>query len=145
MAGVGGSYGDDIDQFAPNIRLYYFPNHKICLGPEVAYFPTVKEGELERELIEYNFSAHLIFNLTKRIAAFPAVGLNYSMETERELDIEKQESSLGLNLGGGIHLEYGRYFPYIEYKYVASNLPQNAFSIGVLINVGSGKNEDEEH
>ncbi len=143
MLGAGGSYGDDIQQFAPNIRVYFFPNHKICLGPEFAYFPKIKEGALERELVEYGFSGHYIFKLSESIGFYPLLGINYAIETEKELDIHEEKTSLGLNLGAGFHLEYGRYFPFAEYKYVASDLAQSVFSIGVLFNLS--KKEKKEN
>jgi len=145
MLGFGGSYGDDIQQFAPNFRVYYFPNHKICFGPEFAHFPRIKEREQERELTEYGFTGHYIFNVNERVGVFPLVGLNYAIERERELDQFEEESSFGLNIGGGIHIEYDRYFPYVEYKYVASRLAQSVFSIGVLININEPVKEENNH
>ena len=141
MAGFGGSYGDDINQFAPNVRVYYFPNHKICFGPEFAHFPSIKEGDVERELTEYGISGHYIFRLNSYLGFYPLIGINYSIEKEKEIGLEGETYSIGANLGAGFHLEFGRYFPFAEYKYVASGLPQNVFSIGVLINV---KNQDGE-
>lgn len=141
-AGFGASYGTDIQQYAPNFRVYYFPNDRICLGPEYAYFPKIKEGKLERELVEYGFSGHYIFNLSESIGFYPLIGINYAIETERELDTHHEKTSLGLNLGAGFHLEYGRYLPFIEYKYVASNLAQSVLSIGLLINLNTENKEE---
>ena len=142
MIGAGGSYGDDIQQFAPNLRIYFFPNHKICFGPEFAYFPKIKEGGIEKELTEFGISGHYIFKLSESIGFYPLVGINYAIETERELDIHEEKTSLGLNLGGGFHLEYGRFFPFAEYKYVTSDLAQSVFSIGVLFNISKTEKED---
>ncbi len=144
MAGVGASYGDDIEQYAPNIRLYYFPSHKICFGPEFALFPTVKEGQVERKLTEYGISGHYIFQLNEYIGLYPLAGLNYAIETENFQDVVEEKTAFGANLGGGFHLEFGRYFPFAEYKYVASSLSQNVISVGLLINIGITK-ENTHH
>jgi len=146
MGGIGASYGDDIQQFAPNLRLYYFPNHKICLGPELAYFPTIEEKGIKKELMEYGFSGHYIFPLSEHLAFYPLVGLNFAIETKSHQDVVEEVTSFGANLGAGFHLECGRYFPYAEYKYVASALAQNVFSIGLLINIPNPKKESNtEH
>lgn len=145
MAGSGASYGDEIKQFAPNFRLYYFPNHKICFGPEFALFPSKKENGVSEELVEWGFSGHYIFPISEHLAFYPLVGLNYAVETISYQDVVEETTSFGANLGAGFHLEYGSYFPFVEYKYVASELAQNVISLGVLINLKKPKKEAKEH
>lgn len=138
--GLGGAYGTDIEQFAPNLRVYYFPNEKICFGPEIAYFPSITEKihgiEVEKQLTEYNLTGHYIFELSPKLGVYPLFGLNYSVEKETEYEdehkIEMTEDAFGANLGAGLHLALGRFLPFAEYKYVTGNLRQHAFSIGVL-------------
>jgi len=142
--GAGGVYGTDIEQFAPNLRAYYFPNEKICFGPEVAWFPEISEGEVERQLTEFNITGHYIFEVHHKVGAYPLFGFNYSIEKETEHDEEITEEALGLNLGAGLHLSYGRFLPFVEYKYVTGDLSQHAFSAGVLFILFDRKKQKHE-
>ena len=111
----------------------------------VCIFPNTKENGIERRLMEYGFSAHYIFTVGKYLGLYPLLGINYAIETEEYLDLHEEKTSLGANLGAGFHLEFGNYFPYVEYKYVASDLAQNVFSIGVLVTINKGgKKEHHE-
>ena len=143
MGGIGISYGDDIQQYAPNLRLYYFPNHKICFGPEFAFFPETRERDVETKLTEYGFTGHFILNVTESLGIYPLLGLNYAVETEKSFGLHEETTSFGANLGAGLHLELENYFPYLEYKYVASGLAQNVVSIGILITIRNRKHESE--
>lgn len=143
-AGLGAVYGSDIDQFAPNLRVYLFPNDKICFGPEIAWFPSKTHDGIDRQLTEYNFSAHYVFELTHHLAAYPLLGVNYSVEKESGHGETHTESALGANLGGGVHLVFGRFLPFAEYKYVASELSQHVISIGALFTLsGSHKKSSQ--
>jgi len=106
--GVGATYGTDINQFGPNFRLYYFPNDLICIGPEFSWF-SIKDEGVERDLTEYNISAHFIFEVSHTTALFPLMGINYSREKETIGGMVSSEEAFGLNLGGGAHWVLGRF------------------------------------
>lgn len=136
--GIGGTYSSDMNRVAPNLRAYIFPNKHICIGPEISVFSKHKEvGEegISKLLIEYNVTGHYIFELTKKLGIYPLMGLNFTTEQEIFLNETESTSAFGLNLGGGIHYNQGRFFPFIEYKYVVSSLDQHAISLGILYNL----------
>jgi len=141
--GVGGTYGSDIDQFAPNFRAYYFPNEVICFGPEYSWFPSIESNEVKRQLTEFNLTGHYIFEVSHTMGVYPLTGLNYSREKETEHGEEETTDAFGLNLGAGVHFAYGRVLPFAEYKYIFSDLSQHVISIGILI-VLQEKDQPEE-
>ncbi|MCZ6520372.1 MAG: hypothetical protein O6848_02605 [Bacteroidetes bacterium] len=144
--GLGGTYGSDIDQFAPNFRAYYFPTHHICFGPEYSWFPSIESNDVKRQLTEFNLTGHYLLEISHRTALYPLTGLNYSREKETENGEEETTDAFGLNLGAGVHFAYGRVLPFAEYKYIFSDLSQHVISIGILIVVQEkGQSENTDH
>ena len=142
-AGIGGVYGSDIQQFAPNLRAYYFPNEALCFGPEVAWFPSVTENLVERQLTELNLTGHYVFEAGARLGLYPLFGLNYSIEREKDRESTHTESAFGANLGAGFHVAFNRVIPFAEYKYVTGALSQQAVSIGILFILKNEQNHSE--
>ena len=145
VLGAGGSYGADIKNVAPNLRAYVFTNERICIGPEITYFPKQHVGEYQKSLAEFNITGHYIFELTEELGFYPLTGINYSVETEYMHDESEVQSVFGLNIGSGFHYKSGRLMPYIEYNYVLSELGEHTFSAGILINLGKGEKEEAAH
>lgn len=143
MLGAGGSYGSDIEQFAPNFRVYYGLSHAICFGPEYSYFPKTMHGEEELQLMEYGFVAHYIFLVKDKLGIFPLVGFNYSVETSTEHGKSHTKEAAGSSVGLGLHYEFKNLLPYIEYKIISGELSQSTFSVGLIYNLKFGKNHEE--
>ncbi len=148
-AGAAAAYGTDIDQVGVNVRAYLnSSNHRICFGPELTYFPTVTErgdhATEERELLEFNFNGHFLFELVENLAFYPLTGLNFSREREEvfEDDVLEESKTLtewGWNVGAGLHYQLNsRWILFAEYDYLISELSQHTLSTGVLMTFGKG-------
>lgn len=116
MAGVFGK------EKGFNTRFYFFPNHKICFGPEVNFFPR-KDHDLS-DGMEVSFNGHYIFELSERWGIYPLAGIGWKNEEE--------ESGWRGNFGSGLHGSYGRFAPYIEYIYSAGFENEGIFLIGTF-------------
>ncbi len=142
--GIGGIYGDDIENVGLHFRSYYNLNEKICFGPEFSYFFTTSESigseEIERSLYEINLNGHYIFELSESWGIYPLVGLNLSVEDEtitRNGEQEKEAVEVfGLNLGGGIHKSFNRTIVFAEYDHLLSDLSQSSWVVGLLFHIG---------
>ncbi len=150
--GVAAVYGDDIEQLGINTRFYLnSTNHRFCLGPEFSWFPTSSSTHntetIEKDLIEFNFNAHVNLKLVNKLMFYPLAGLNYSREKEAEFlsgVLEKQETyhEFGANLGMGLHYNLTQHWLlYVEYDHLFSNLSQNTFTAGVLVGFGQFKKQ----
>lgn len=147
MFGLGGSYGTDIKQFAPNARIYYGLNEHICFGPEYSYFPTVTHGGYEVQLSEFGFVAHYIFEIKEKVGLFPLLGFNYSVEKESHNGESESVDAFAASFGGGFHVNVGNWLPFAEYKFITGKLSQSTISVGLLYNLhfGSDKHSEKEH
>ena len=65
---------------------------------------------MERDLTEYNISAHFIFEVSHTTALFPLMGINYSREKETIGSMVSSEEAFGLNLGGGEHWVWAGFY-----------------------------------
>ena len=151
LLGGGPLYGDDIEEFGANLRLYTFVGDNICFGPEFTLFGkhnTVIDGDpAELSLWEVNFNGHYIFEVNHGLGIYPVAGLNYSRETEViEGHDDVIENAFGVNLGLGVHYEYNQFIFYTEYDRLFSDLRQNSFTLGVLFHLGKQhEKKGEEH
>jgi hypothetical protein len=148
MFGAGGTYGTDIEQFAPNFRIYYGLTEHLCFGPEFSYFPTIKHEDVDVQLTEYGFVAHYIFEINHKAGAYPLIGINYSVENETHNGESSSKSALGASFGAGFHLNFNNFLPFAEYKFITGELSQSTISIGLIYNLNLGKKKDagtEEH
>ncbi len=146
MVGVGGVYGTDIEQFAPNLRLYYGVNEALCFGPEFAYFPSqFGTDEYDIQLNEYGFVAHYIFEIIEKVGVYPLLGLNYSVETKIFPETRETKNAFGLSGGVGGHLTFGNFLPYAEYKFITGELSQSTISLGVIYNIHLSGGHESEH
>ena len=141
--GAAAIYGDDIDNLGIHLRAYYnLWDERVCFGPEYTYFfPTTRNfdgEEVEIGLSEFNFNMHYIFEVTHKIGVYPLAGFNLSRETEQGegLNHKSVQSEVGLNLGAGFHVPFGDFVVFAEYDRLFSELAQNSFLVGVLINFG---------
>ncbi|MFT5819809.1 MAG: hypothetical protein ACI8ZM_001034 [Crocinitomix sp.] len=138
MFGVGGSYGADIQQFAPNFRIYYGLTEHICFGPEYSYFPSIKHGDTDVQLSEYGFVGHYIFEVKHIAGIYPLIGINYSVENEVHNEESHTTSALGASMGLGVHFNFKNFLPFAEYKYITGKLSQSTFSVGLIYNLHLG-------
>jgi len=145
VTGIGVTYGSEINYGGFNLREYYFVNHRICLGPEVSYFPKHNLHGHEASLLELNITGHYIFELTETIGFYPLTGLNYSIEETTIHEHSTIEKAFGINLGAGFHYKINNILPFVEYKYITENLAQHVYSIGTLIMFGKKKHTTERH
>ena len=145
MFGFGGTYGTDIQQFAPNFRIYYGLSHEICFGPEYSYFPSTKHGDYDVQLNEFGWVIHYIFHVKEKAAVYPLLGLNYSIEKESINESMHQTSALGAAFGLGFHWNADRFLPFIEYKFITGKLSQSTISMGLIYNLKLGKKDDPIH
>jgi hypothetical protein len=141
MFGVGGTYGTDIQQSAPNFRLYYGLNEHICFGPEYSYFPTKSHHNSDVQLSEYGFVAHYIFEVAEKAGLYPLVGLNYSVEKESHQEESITHDAFGASVGLGFHLMVKNVLPFAEYKFITGPLSQSTFSIGLIYHLSLGEKE----
>ncbi|MEO1053462.1 MAG: outer membrane beta-barrel protein [Bacteroidota bacterium] len=152
-AGTAVIYGDDIESFGLNGRIYHnFHGGRVCIGPEFTIFSPRNEEESdlaeERRLWEFNFNGHFILPLKPRFGAYILTGYNYSREVEdftTSMGETEEEiiTASGFNLGGGFHYELShKWLLFMEYDHLFSSLEQNSFSFGIFLNIG--KEEGEE-
>ena len=137
MPGLAVIYSGNLDAVGLNARLYYAADHTYCFGPEVSFFKKdTEDGEIS--LFEANTNLHYIFDLNHGLGIYPLSGFNYTTETEKEIHdgvVEKEtHNAFGLNVGAGLHYAKGRFLFFAEYKYVISELDDNFFTLGALIN-----------
>ena len=130
--GIGPTYGSDIKYIGPNMRVYYFFNEHICLGPEVSYFAKHNLEGYPTSLLELNISAHYNFELGDHFAMYPLTGLNFSIENKDLMGEVESENAFGLNLGAGFHYSIKKVLPFAEYKYIFGKLPQHLITVGIL-------------
>jgi len=135
MIGAGGTYGSNIEQFAPNFRIYYGVNEHLCFGPEFSpFYLKTTENEWVK-LNEYSFVAHYIFELKEHFGVYPLIGINYSVEENKHSGLTHSVSSLGASIGTGLHLNWKNILPYLEYKYITGTLSQSTLSLGLIYNI----------
>ncbi|MFT5618896.1 MAG: hypothetical protein ACI85I_002131 [Arenicella sp.] len=135
LIGTGATYGSDISQVAPQFRLYYYASEKLCFGPEFSYFPKTTEADIERQLTEYGFAIHYIFEVGEKIGIYPLTSINYSKEREWENHHLHTTEAFGLGVGGGLHGSFGNFLPFAEVKYLTGELKQTSISIGLIYNI----------
>ncbi|MFT6868074.1 MAG: hypothetical protein ACJA08_002924 [Cyclobacteriaceae bacterium] len=106
-----------------NIRLHYFPSHKMCFGVETNFFPKT-EMDLKNDM-EITFNGHFIFELGEHWGIYPLVGAGWKKT--------KEDSGWRALTGGGFHGKYGIFQPYIEYIYNTGFKSEGAFIIGTFL------------
>lgn len=112
-----------------NLRLHYFPNHKMCFGLESNLFP--KSGHSLSEGMEVTFNGHFIFEVSEHLGVYPLVGAGWK-------NLE-HESGFRALTGGGLHGKYGRLAPYVEYIYSSGFEPEGIVIIGTFFTFELGK------
>lgn len=144
MFGAGATYGSDIQQIAPNFRIYYGVNERFCFGPEYSYFPSKNKEGYDVQLNEYGLVAHYIFEIKEKVGVFPLIGLNYSVEKEKMNEERNTTEAFGASFGLGFHMSFNNFLPYAEYKYITGELSQSTVSIGLIYNLRIGKKKHSD-
>lgn len=146
--GVAGIYGDEIENAGVHIRGYYnFKGNKVCFGPEFSQFfkttETIGGESIEKNLSEINFNVHYVIELSEGWGFYPLSGMNVSFEKEKNLTSQEQHSisELGLNLGAGIHREFGPWIFFVEYDHLFSKVSQNSMLLGAFFTFGKSHKE----
>ncbi len=112
-----------------NLRFHYFPNHKMCFGLESNLFP--KSGHSLKEGMEITLNGHFIFEMSQHWGVYPLVGAGWK-------NLE-HESGFRALTGGGLHGNYGRFAPYVEYIYSSGFESEGIVIIGTFFTFALGK------
>jgi len=123
--GLGAPYSIEIESVGVNLRMYYNIGEKICFGPEYSYF---KNDAFE--IVDFDFIGHYIFE-TKFAGIYPLLGVNYTVETEREL-IEEVKESAGAVYGIGMHRNFSDITFFVEYSRVESGIDDQFITGGIM-------------
>ena len=152
--GGGTPYNISTESLGINIRSYYNVDDKICFGPELSYFFSTTEihgeEEIETKVIEFNFNAHYIFEVGEKLGVYPLIGLNYTRELEDITvlttgeQISESHNIVGINAGGGFHVPFKNFVPFVEYEYVIGDLGEHIVVAGLFFPIGKKEEENKE-
>jgi hypothetical protein len=125
--GIASPYSFELETFGLNFRMYYNSGERICFGPEVAYFKND-----DKEIVDFDFVLHYIFD-TKWFGFYPLCGINYTVETEKQRNIENETfAEEGIVFGAGIHKNVDNFTFFIEYSQVEFGLDDQFLTLGVF-------------
>jgi hypothetical protein len=135
-AGGSGIYGTGPGKAGINLRSYYnIGEAKLCFGPEFSIFQKTEHHGTSLRIMEIGLIGHYIVHMTPHVGIYPLGGPNLSIERfGAGHEGERIEYLWGVNAGGGVHLAFGHWAPYVEWKYVAGEAEQHVLSVGVLCN-----------
>ena len=152
-AGGGIPFNITVETPGLNLRGYYNMGEHFCFGPEFTFFlpknETHGDEETETTIWEFNLNAHYIFELNERLGIYPVFGFNYTQEREEITFLPSGEKegetidAFGINLGGGLHVPFPKFIPFIEYEYVVGDLSEHIVTVGLFFNLGK-KDPDNE-
>jgi len=149
ILGVGPSLELEENILGANIRTYYGLNERFCFGPEVSYFPHQDiNDEYQLSIVDLNFNAHYIFEISHKIGVYPLSGLNYTIEKERLIednDEDEQVDEFGLNYGLGVHYNLGNFYVFGEFKGIAGQLNDQFLTAGVIFSLKRFEKESHHH
>ena len=145
VVGLGPTYEIDEQLFGINTRFFYGKNERFCFGPELSFFP-FQDIDLENEvsILDLNLNAHYIFELNDKTGVYPLSGINYTIESEREIlfpEESEREKAFGLNYGVGAHYNLKNVFVFIEFKGIVGQLSDEFLTIGVLFKLSKTESE----
>ena len=136
IIGLGPTLELEESLYGINGRFYYGVNESFCFGPEVSFFPYQSVGhDEEQSIVDLNFNAHYIFELTEKLGLYPLAGANYTIDKIRvtdEHDENETESEFGLNYGFGAHYEVSNFFIFSEFKGVIGRLSDEFITVGII-------------
>ena len=135
-AGAGGIYGKGPGKGGLNLRGYYnIGAQKLCFGPEFSIFQKSSAHGRSLRTIELGLIGHYIFHLSPNSGFYPLTGPNLSIERIGGNKSDPHTERIwGWNAGAGIHLAYGNWAPFAEWKYIFGKAEQQAFAIGLICN-----------
>jgi hypothetical protein len=136
LLGAGLTYDNYMNTPGLNLNITYRVIGNFHVGPDFSALLNKEDKEngvtvLKKEL-EYNFNAAQLFELSKLIAIYPLVGINFSKVTTHPINSEPVKKVVtALNIGGGIEVELRAFKLFCESKYV-SQLDKYDLTIGAL-------------
>jgi len=136
LLGTGITYCSYINSPGLNLNVTYRVIGKLHIGPDFSALLNheIKENgkDLIRKELEYNFNGQYLFDLTKKIAVYPLVGINWSNITNHPIGQEPVTIlTTALNLGTGLEWEIGKASLFFESKWV-SQLNKVDITTGIL-------------
>jgi hypothetical protein len=85
--------------------------------------------------IELGMIGHYIFHLSPHSGIYPLTGPNMTLERIQKGDLgTEMEKFWGWSAGAGIHLAFGHWAPYVEWKYLFGKASQQVISAGLICN-----------
>ena len=143
LLGIAPSFELDEELIGTNIRVYYGVNEHFCFGPEASIFTFQSiNSEQDIAISDLNFNAHYIFEIANKLGVYPLTGLNYTIETERTLDVIEREEAFAINYGFGIHYKVGELFIFSEFKGITGELKDEFITAGVIYSFPSKKEKE---
>lgn len=140
--GIGGGlfYSTPLKMTGVNLRGVYFISYHLNVAGELNYFlPRASApSTLQRtSRIEFAMNLRYRFDLKGKWFVYPLAGISWILQRQITPDIEQKSITKrkegGLNLGVGSGYDFGRFVPFIEYRYVASGIYQSEWMVGVVI------------
>jgi hypothetical protein len=136
LLGTGITYCSYINSPGLNLNVTYRVIGNLHIGPDFSALLNheIKENgkDLIRKELEYNFNGQYLFDLTKKIAVYPLVGINWSNITNHPIGQEPVTIlTTALNLGSGLEWEIGKARLFFESKWV-SQLSKVDITTGIL-------------
>ncbi len=136
LLGTGITYCSYINSPGLNLNVTYRVIGNLHIGPDFSALLNHEVNEngknVLRKELEYNFNGQYLFDLNKKLAWYPLVGINWSNITNHP---EGQEPvtilTTALNLGTGLELEIGKVRLFFESKWV-SQLNKVDLTTGIL-------------
>ncbi len=136
LLGTGITYCSYIDSPGLNLNVTYRVIGNLHVGPDFSALLTREREEdgvvVKRKEVEYNFNAHYLFGLGKKIEIYPLAGVNWSNVTNHpDGGAAVTELVTALNLGGGVEIEIKKIRLFLESKWV-SQLNKYDLTTGIL-------------
>jgi len=136
LLGSGITYCSYINSPGVNLNVTYRLIGNFHIGPDFSALLNhdIRENgkDVIRKELEYNFNGQYLFELNKKIAIYPLVGINWSNITNHPIGQEPVTTlTTALNLGSGLEWEIGKVRLFLESKWV-SQLNKVDVTSGIL-------------
>ncbi len=151
-AGFGGALETADELYGVNLRVFYAINEHFCFGPEVSIFPFQDiNNDVEKSITDLNINAHYILEATHNLGVYPLLGVNYTIEDERNVQnnaISEKIEAIGINYGFGAHYKIKNVFLFAEFKSIIGELSAEFITAGIIFSLPKKhkeKHESNEH
>lgn len=123
--GMGASYGENIDVLGAQFNLAFAVTDNFRVATDFTHFFTYElstdDGDYEQKMFEFNFNAHAFVINAENASIYVLAGLNYNrFENEANnldvLGLERRDSKIGANLGGGLEFIMSQFGIFVEPK-----------------------------